>query len=332
MDRDHTMDHLTHQDALGHARMVDVGRKTMSRRVAVGSARIRVRPEIIRRMAAGEIPKGDVVGAARLAGIMAAKRTAELIPLCHPLTLESVSIDFRFKDRVITIRAEVAATGKTGVEMEAMTAASVAALTIYDMVKGADRGLVIEAIQLEEKHGGQSGHYVRSRAGAGKTDRRYVVLTVSDRSFRGERPDTSGPLVAGLLTKALGVAPVEVRVVCDDEPMIRETLQDLCDRAGCALVVTTGGTGLSPRDVTPDATRAIITRELPGLAEAMRAAGLRNTPFACLSRGVCGQRGGTIIINLSGHPTAAREQLSVLLPVLPHAIDIAGGSVAECMP
>ena len=163
-----------------------------------------------------------------------------------------------------------------------------------------------------------------------QSHRTYAVVTISDRSFRGERDDTSGPTVVAELTKALGVAPVDTRVIPDDNPTIQETLIDLCDRLQCRLVVTTGGTGLSERDVTPEATRAVLAREIPGMAEAMRAGTMVKTPFACLSRGVCGQRGVSIIINLPGSPKAAQEHLAILLPVLPHAMDVAAGNVTDC--
>ena len=156
------MDDLTHLDKKGRTRMVDVGDKAVTRRMAIASARLRTRPEVIEKIAKGQVPKGDVLAAARLAGIMAAKRTADLIPLCHPLSLDTVRLDFDIGEGVITIRSTTAATARTGVEMEALTAAAVAALTIYDMVKAMDRTAVIEHIRLEEKSGGKSGHFVRS--------------------------------------------------------------------------------------------------------------------------------------------------------------------------
>ena len=158
----------------------------------------------------------------------------------------------------------------------------------------------------------------------------YAVVTVSDRAYQGRRADASGPAVAEMLVEFSGGPPVAVRVVPDDEAMIRDALIELCDRSNCALVVTTGGTGLASRDVTPEATRSVISREIPGMAEAIRAAGMKKTPIACLSRGVCGQRGTSLIINLSGSPSAVREQLAVLLPILPHALDVANDAVTDC--
>lgn len=156
-------DRLTHLDESGRARMVDVGDKDVTQREAVASGRIRMRPETLRRAQSGDLPKGDVRAIAEIAGVMAGKRTSELIPLCHPLALSSLKVgvaaDEKLPGFVVTARARV--TGQTGVEMEALTAASVACLTLYDMLKAIDRSMTIEAIQLQEKHGGASGSYIR---------------------------------------------------------------------------------------------------------------------------------------------------------------------------
>ena len=153
---------LTHFDDQGASRMVDVGDKAVTQRFARASGRVVMQPATLARIQQRGFAKGDVLEVARLAGIMAAKRTGELIPLCHPLPLDGVTIDFAFPDdRTVAIAAEVRVTAKTGVEMEALTAVSVAALTIYDMCKSIDRGMAIERVQLEEKAGGKSGHFVR---------------------------------------------------------------------------------------------------------------------------------------------------------------------------
>ena len=156
------MDQLSHFDSQGASRMVDVGDKAVTVRTARASGRVRMQPETQRLVRQHELSKGDVLEVARLAGIMAAKRTAELIPLCHNVPLDRVSLGFEFPDAVtVAIEAEARATGRTGVEMEALLAVSTAALTIYDMCKSVDRAMVIEQVQLEEKSGGKSGHFVR---------------------------------------------------------------------------------------------------------------------------------------------------------------------------
>lgn len=151
------MTKLTHLDEAGHARMVDIGTKAQTQRVAVASGRIRMSDAALTAILDGDIPKGDVLAAARIAGIMAAKKTADLIPLCHPLALDSVTVDFAVESGAVRATATAALTGKTGVEMEAITATCIALLTIYDMAKALDKGMVIEQVQLLEKRGGKSG-------------------------------------------------------------------------------------------------------------------------------------------------------------------------------
>jgi cyclic pyranopterin phosphate synthase len=160
------MSALSHFDESGASRMVDVGAKQVTRRMARASGRVTLAAETLQLVRDKQAAKGDVLEVARLAGIMAAKHTAELIPLCHPLPLESVTIDFTFvDDRTLSIEAAAHVESKTGVEMEALTAVSVAALTVYDMCKGVDRGITIGPIQLEEKSGGRSGQWQRQQGG-----------------------------------------------------------------------------------------------------------------------------------------------------------------------
>lgn len=157
------MSGLTHLGKDGSAHMVDVGDKAETKRVAIASGHISMSAEAIAAIKAGDAPKGDVLGTARIAGIMAAKRTGELIPLCHPLGLEAISLDFAFEDSAISATATASLTGKTGVEMEAMVAVSTALLTIYDMAKSIDKGMVIEGVRLIEKLGGKSGHWTATQ-------------------------------------------------------------------------------------------------------------------------------------------------------------------------
>jgi len=313
----------------GAPRMVDIGTKPVTARRAVASASVRMRPDVLGSLLDGGGPKGDAFVVARLAGIAAAKRTAELIPLCHPLPLDRVEVELT-PDREaghVTIRAEASATARTGVEMEALTAASVAALTLYDMAKALQRDIVIERVELLSKEGGRSGAWARDAVEEVTPTAAHeaTVITCSTRAAAGERGDESGPaLVAALRDAGFEVAPEPI-LLPDDEDLIASTLAGLAD-AGARLIVTSGGTGLTPGDRTPAATRRVIDLEVPGLAELMRASGLASTPMAALSRGVVGARAATLIVNLPGSPRGAIESLGALQPVLRHALEqLAGG-------
>ena len=314
----------------GAPRMVDVGSKPITARRAVATASVRMRPEVLGSLLDGGGPKGDAFVVARLAGIAAAKRTAELIPLCHPIALDRVEVELT-GDRasgLVTIHAEALATARTGVEMEALTAASVAALTLYDMAKALQRDIVIERVELLAKEGGQSGAWSKDEGGQQRESsaaHEATVITCSTRAAAGKRDDESGPaLVSALREAGFDVAP-EPLLLPDDEDLIASTLTTLADD-GTRLIVTSGGTGLTPGDRTPAATLRVVDREVPGLAELMRAAGLASTPMASLSRGVVGVRGSTLIVNVPGSPRGATESLQAVMPVLRHALEqLAGG-------
>jgi len=155
-----------------------------------------------------------------------------------------------------------------------------------------------------------------------------AVVTVSDKGAAGEREDLSGAVVRDILEGA-GIEVVRREIVPDEANVLSELLVALCDQ-GIDLIVTTGGTGVSPRDVTPEATLGVIEKEIPGMAEAMRAESLKVTPHAMISRAVCGLRGGALILNLPGSPNGARENLEVVMPAVPHTLEVAGGRVSEC--
>ena len=159
---------------------------------------------------------------------------------------------------------------------------------------------------------------------------RYAVVTLSDRAARGETEDLSGPLIGRLIHEQIPAVEISYQVMPDDEMRLASHLMSLCDEQLVDLILTTGGTGLSPRDRTPEATRRVIDREIPGIAEAIRADGLKHTPHAMLSRALVGLRCRTLIINLSGSPRAVREQLGTVLPILPHALEVAAGVKVSC--
>ncbi|MFM9877468.1 MAG: bifunctional molybdenum cofactor biosynthesis protein MoaC/MoaB [Rhodoglobus sp.] len=308
---------LSHLGPDGRARMVDVGDKAVTRRSATARGRFETTQEVMALVRADGLPKADVLATARIAGIQGAKRTSELIPLCHPIALTSVSVDFTLNDDWIEITATAKTTGKTGVEMEALTAVAIAGLTLHDMTKAVDPQSVLGEIQLIEKTGGRTRPEVVPGTAA--------VLVASTRAAAGTRDDTTGPVIAHWLTER-GYA-VSVDVVADAE--VAAAL-DRIIAAGPAVVITTGGTGMSPTDRTPEATAALLNRELPGIAEAIRARGLPVTPKAALSRGVAGTVGDTVIVNLPGSPGGVKDGLAVLDEVLEHLVaQVAGGGDHE---
>jgi len=292
--------------------MFDVADKSDTLRTAVAQAIVNVSSETVRLIKAGKSPKGDIAEAARIAATMGAKKTSDLIPYCHPIPLDYIHIDVTLKEVSIEIHAELKTIWKTGVEMEALTAVSIAALTVYDMLKPIDKTLSIGSIHLLQKIGGIKGvqeKYERSlRAG---------VLVVSDSVSVGEREDMSGKLAVEILEK-YGFIVGSCGVVSDDAEQIEAELRQFCDELKLDLVVTCGGTGFGPRDVTAEATSRVVDRETRGVSEVLRAYGQRRTPTAMLSRGVSGVRGHSVIVNLPGSPKAVSEGLAALFPGILH--------------
>jgi len=297
--------------------MVDVGDKAVTRRSATARGRFETTQEVLALVRADGLPKADVLATARIAGIQGAKRTSELIPLCHPIALTSVSVDFTLNDDWIEIVATAKTTGKTGVEMEALTAVAIAGLTLHDMTKAVDPQSVLGEIQLIEKTGGRTRPEVVPGTAA--------VVVASTRAAAGTRDDTTGPVIATWLAERGYSA--SVTVVADAD--VASALDPII-AAGPAVVITTGGTGMSPTDRTPEATAALLDRELPGIPEAIRARGLAHTPKAALSRGVAGTVGGTVIVNLPGSTGGVKDGLAVLDELLEHLVaQVAGGGDHE---
>ncbi len=299
--------------------MIDVSPKFNTLRYAKAKGVLYASPETIQRVKDNTVPKGDVLQVARAAGIQAAKQTAQWIVFCHPIPLDWVEISAEVEDDSIKVFAEVRSVWKTGVEMEALTAVSAALLNMYDMLKPLDDALKIGTIQLVKKRGGKSDF-----TDAFPEPIKAGVLVISTSTYEGSREDKSGRVIQEFL-KNQPVEVVEYKVVPDDRAQIEQTLQEWADARGLDLIFTTGGTGLGPYDLTPEATRAVIEREVPGIAEAIRRHGKDRTPFAMLSREVVGVRGKTLIVNLPGSSRGAKESLEALFPGLLHAFPMLWG-------
>lgn len=299
--------------------MRDVSRKVVTFRTAVARALLRISPSTVERIRKNELPKGDPLPVAKIAAIQAAKNTCQLIPYCHQIALEFVGVEFEISNDSIAIETTVKAANKTGVEMEALTAASVAALTIYDMVKFLDDLCEIERVYLVKKTGGKSDWMP-------SLDRpvKAAVLVMSDSVSAGAAKDKSGKIIVERL-ESYGVEIAEYKVVKDEMDEILAAVRENTDDRKVDLLLTTGGTGISPRDTTPEALRQLIERPLPGVDEAMRSYGQPNNPYAMLSRALSGVRGKTIIVSIPGSSGAARDALDALFPYLLHSLNMLEG-------
>ena len=302
--------------------MIDISAKFPTRRTAVAEARVTISAATAARVKENDLPKKDPLIVARWAGIQAAKKTSELLPACHQVPLDHVDVRCELDAGAgcIMISADVKAEYKTGVEMEAMTAAAVAALTIYDMLKPVDETLVISEVRLVSKTGG-----INARAFPARPEEPYraAVVIVSDSVSRGTREDKSGAAAVEILT-TMGFSVDTTETVSDDPEQISLVLQAL-SKQPFALIVTTGGTGLGPRDSTDRIVRGLIEREATGIAEWIRAYGRKRTPNAILSNGVAGIRDNTLILTLPGSTAGVRESLEALRPTLLHALAMMRG-------
>jgi len=297
--------------------MKSVTDKIDTARSAVAVSTVVTDPDSIQKLVNNKLPKKDVLVVARVAGVNGAKRCSDLIPYCHPLPIDSVSIDYEIQHDRITITAKAEAIWKTGVEMEALTAASVTALTIYDMLKPLNREIEITATKLISKKGGKSQFKERIPQGF-----KAAVIVTSDGTHAGKREDRSGKVIKERL-EALSIDH-SYSVLPDDKELIAAKLRELCDQK-INLILTTGGTGLGPRDVTVEATQDVMDRQIPGIMEAARSYGQKRTPYAMLSRGLAAQKGKTIIINLPGSSNGVREALNAIFPGVLHSYGMMRG-------
>lgn len=331
------MDHYVEPGA-GSFFMADIRSKRPTRRRAVAVGEIEVGAVVFALIIERRLPKGDALAMAEMAGLQGTKLASLLMPLCHPLTLDLVRLRTRPVPERLAIRVycEVATEARTGVEMEALAGVNAALLTLYDLSKPVEPALTIGAVRLLFKEGGKRGlwrhpggmdaeelaHY-RPNGPARLDGVRAAVLTLSDRASTGEYEDRSGPvLVEGL--RALGAELDDAEVLADEPAPLTARVRALAGE-GVALVLCTGGTGLGPRDHTPEALAALGGRDVPGLAEMFRMQSSFHTPLAWLSRASAVQLDGCLVLALPGSPRAVAQAFDILAPVLAHALAMVAG-------
>ena len=310
------MSEFSHLDKSGNVKMVDVTDKVTTARMAKAEGKISMLPETISVINNDALPKGNVLTTAKIAGIHAAKKTAEMIPMCHQLNLSFVDIQFDIQKTAILIKSIVKTKEATGVEMEALSAVSGAALTIYDMCKSVDKTMKIGDIRLVEKVGGKSDHATDYRPKVG-------VITLSDSVASGKSEDKSGIiLLNGFIEAGCEVNHHEYFPDGSDElvPTINEWVDEDVE-----LIITTGGTGLGPRDLTIQTLEKIFNSKLPGIEQALHAYGRGKVKTAMLSRLTAGVVNDAIVICLPGSPGAAKDALTVLIPTIFHSFHMMRG-------
>lgn len=298
--------------------MVDITHKIKTLRVATAEATVKVsKQETIDALQNNTVPKGNVFEMAKTAGLFAVKTTHNVIPDCHPLPIEYTAITYKVEGLEVKISLTIKTIYKTGVEVEAMHGASVVALTMYDMLKPIDKQIEIGNIRLVEKRGGKSSFKTKHRS-----QLKASVIVCSDSISEGKKEDFAGKAIIEKLKQSdieisnYDIIPDEIEAIRNKAMLYSETSN---------LVIFTGGTGLSYRDVTPEALEPILERRIPGVEEAIRSYGQDRIPYAMLSRSICGTIGDSLILALPGSTNGAKESMDAVFPHLTHVFKILKG-------
>jgi molybdenum cofactor biosynthesis protein MoaC len=299
--------------------MVDITHKITTLRTAIAQAIVKVgSTETIDAVVNNTVPKGNVIEVSRTAGLFAVKNTSSAIPDCHPIPIEYTGIQFECSADSIKIEVTVKTIYRTGVEVEAMHGASIVALTIYDMLKPIDKDVEISTVKLLHKKGGKSDYTAKQNPNLN-----VAVLVCSDSVSSGKKKDSAGKIITEKLEK-LGLTISNYSIIPDEIKEIQNSVNQFCLKK-IDLIILAGGTGLSKRDVTPEAIIPLIERRIPGIEEAIRSYGQERTPFAMLSRSVVGFKGNTLLMALPGSINGAAESIDAIFPSVLHLFQLLNG-------